>query len=235
METPESLSTRSSLVKVRIGSREYDARRVPNCHVCQHPARMDIEKMLVEGHPYQRIATAFSDVEYQVGGYRKVLPNISMASIRQHYLKNHMPVDAKAVREIVDQRLEELGQHAEDLEHRFVDAYAATRIILAKGIDSIVREEITPSVRETLAAAKLLEEFKLNETVAADSDAWQEAMTIYFQQAQRIMPAEMWAQFTRSLSVNPQLRALAARLEPEANQETDVMEAEIVETPEEKG
>lgn len=234
MVTPESLPTRSSLVKVRIGSREYDARRVTGCHVCQHPARMDIERMLVDGHPYQRIANAFSGVEYQVGGQNKVLPTVSLNSIRQHYLSNHMPVDAKAVREIVDQRLEELGKHADDLERRFVDSYAATRIILSKGIDRIAREEILPSVRDTLAAAKLLEEFKLNEAVATDSDAWQEAMTVYFQQAQEIMPADMWNSFVRKLSTNPQLRALAARLDPATEQEPDenVMEAEIIDATE---
>jgi hypothetical protein len=228
MSTPESLPTRTSLVQVRIGGRTYDARRAPGCHVCQHPARMDIERMLVDGHPYQRIATAFSNVEYQVGTQTKVLPVIGFKSIRQHYLSNHMPVDAKAVRDIVEQRLEELGKHAEDLEERFVDSYAATRIVLAKGVERIAREEIIPSVRETLAAAKLLEEFKLNETVTADSDAWQEAMTIYFQQAQEIMPAEMWDKFVRGLSVNPQLRALAARLEPGASQGEEVIEAEII-------
>lgn len=233
MVTPESLPTRTSLVRVRIGSREYNARRAPGCHVCQHPARMDIERMLVEGHPYQRIATTFSDVEYQVGRQTKVLPALSFSSVRQHYLSNHMPVDSKAVREIVDQRLEEIGKHAEDLEHRFVDSYATARIIMAKGVDRIVREEISPSVRETLAAAKLLEEFKLNEVTAADSDAWQEAMTVYFQQAQALMPAAMWDQFVRNLSTNPQLRALAARLDPATDQDENVMEAEVVTTNEE--
>lgn len=217
----------SSLVKVRIGNREYSAQRSPNCATCQHPARMQIETMLVEGHPYQVIAQTFSEVEYSVGRKTKRLPRIAWMSIRYHYMRGHLPVDAKAVRDIAEGRLKELGHHAEDLEERLVDSYMIARLVMSKGFDRLARGEAEPTVKETLAAAKLMEEFEAarQSVDAGDAGAWQEAMTLYFTEAQKLMPPEMWGEFARRLNANPQLKSLAARLEGEE----EYMEAEVVE------
>jgi hypothetical protein len=228
----------SSLVRVRVGSREYSARRVPNCGTCQHPARMDIETMLVEGHPYTVIARTFSEVEYTVGRQRKKLPKIAWPSIRTHYRNGHMPTDAKAVRDIAEQRLRELGQHAEAMEERAVDSYMTARLVLSKGFDRLARGEVEPTVKETLAAAKLLEEFDIarQDHESGDLAAWQEAMMVYFTEAQQLMSPDLWTEFTRRLTVNPQLQALAARLEGGSGSEEskEYMDGEIVESDKDK-
>jgi hypothetical protein len=218
----------SSLVQVRVGSRDYSAKRIPNCATCQHPARMQIETMLVEGHPYAAIAETFSDVEYKVGRQTKILPRVDWTSIRTHYRNRHMPVDAKAVRDISEQRLRELGQHADELEDRVIDSYMTARLVMSKGFDRLAKGEMEPSVRETLAAAKLLEEFDIARqgVDSGDVNAWQEAMTVYFSEAQRLMPPEMWTEFARRLNANPQLRSLAAR---QNDEDEEYMEAEVVE------
>jgi hypothetical protein len=195
---------------------------------------MQIEQMLVEGHPYSVIASTFSEVRYNVGRQSKLLPRIDWTSIRTHYRNRHMPVDAKAVREIAEQRLKELGKHVEELEERHVDSYMTARLVLAKGFDKIARGEMDPTVRETLAAAKMLEEFDIahQESDTGDAGAWQEAMTIYFSEAQQLMPPAMWEEFARRLNANAQLRALAARQEGDGE---EYVEAEVVTAEEQTG
>jgi hypothetical protein len=51
-------------------------------------------------------------------------------------------------------------------------------------------------------------------------------MTVYFQTAQELMPADMWQKFTGRLSANPILRSLAKRLAGEP--EDEIMDAEVV-------
>lgn len=220
---------RTSLVQVRVGNRVYNARRAPGCACCNHPARMDIERRIVEGHPYTQIAREFSEVEYTVRGAVKILPRIGWSSIRAHYLSNHMPVEASSVRDIAEQRAKELGLHAEDLEERLVDTYLTARLVMSKGVENLANGVTSPTIKETLAAAKLLHDFERDDEMGAgDVDDWQEAMTIYFTQAKEIMPPELWEKFVRRLSLNPQLRALAARMEGSSGSE-DIMEAEVVE------
>lgn len=223
----------ASLVRVQIGNKVYNARRVPGCLTCNHPARMDIETRLVEGHPYHRISHEFSGTEYTVGRQKKTLPPIPWTSIRTHYLSGHLPIDAKAVRDIAEQRLKELGMHAEQLEERMIDSYMMARLAVSKGFERIARGEVEVTVKEALAAAKMLEEFDIASRNAAngDQEAWQEAMTLYFQEAQQLMAPEMWREFGRRLMSNPQLKALAERLDGSKESDSSAyVEAEVVES-----
>lgn len=101
---------RNSLVQVRIGNRVYDAVRVPQCHTCNHPARMEIETGIVENLAYRVIAERYSDVEYkEPAGDITVLPAISADSIRNHFLKGHLPLQAAVRRQLAEKRMQEIG------------------------------------------------------------------------------------------------------------------------------
>jgi hypothetical protein len=229
MTKPDPNAAQSkSLVQVRIGNREYNAFRDNRCATCIHPARMEIERMLVEAHPYQRIAATFSDFQYTVGRQKKTVPSISWNSIRNHYNNGHMPVDAKAVRDIAEQRLKEIGQHIEGLQERLVDSTMVARLVMAKGFERLARGETEVTVKETLAAAKLMTEIDMNsqQSETGDVSAWQEAMTVYFQEAQKLMPPAVWDEFVRRLMSSPQLKAIAARIDDSDPQPVD---AEVVE------
>jgi hypothetical protein len=60
-----------------------------------------------------------------------------------------------------------------------------------------------------------------------DAEAWSQAMTVYFQTAQELMPEDMWRKFTSQLSTNPILRSLAKKMSGES-EEDDIMDAEVV-------
>jgi hypothetical protein len=105
---------RSALIRVKIGNREYDAARVPQCDTCTHPARIEIEKRLLSGHSYREIARHYSETEYAVGSDTRVFPKVGFMSIRNHFQQGHMPVEAAALRQILDERSAALSEHYDE-------------------------------------------------------------------------------------------------------------------------
>lgn len=219
----EPVPLRSSLVRIRVGGRNFDAKRVANCHTCTHPARMEVERRLIEGYSFASISQEFSEVEWRKGdGSVQVLPTLNWTSVRNHYRNGHMPLTAATIRDITEQRAEELGQSYNESINRVVDHVTAARTILQEGFDRIVSGAEQVSVRETLAAAKLLKEIEDRSLGSVDTEVWSEAMMIYFQTAQELMPPEMWATFAQRLTTNPVLRGLTEKMA----RETRVVDSE---------
>lgn len=223
---PEVIADRTSLVQVQIGNARYAARYSPVCNVCNHPARMEIEHQLLRGLSYRKIAMAYSEVEYETQGGVLMLPKIGAIAVKNHYMKGHLPVDAAVHRQLVEDRAREVGSRYEEMATEFLDSYVAAKAVLRKGYDRLVSGEITPDVKETLAAAKMVQEIEDGARTNLDAEAWSQAMTVYFQTAQEIMSDEMWRSFTSRLSTNPILRSLAKKIAGEADSE--IIDAEVV-------
>jgi hypothetical protein len=187
---------------------------------------MDIEQQLLRGLSYRKIAVTYSEVEYESKGRTLVLPKIEASALRNHYMKGHLPVDAAIQRQLIEERAKEVGSRYEEMAGEFLDSYVAAKAILRKGYDRIVKDEIAPDVKETLAAAKMVQEIEDGSKKNLDAEAWSQAMTVYFQTAQEIMSDEMWRQFTSRLSTNPILRALTKKMAGEPDEE--ILDAEVV-------
>lgn len=224
-----ALDARASLVQVRIGNKVVDARKVPNCSTCMHPARMEIEEMIIHGYPYGAIAKQYSEVEFLVQGEPQVLPKVDWQSIRGHYLNDHMPIDGKVIRHLIEKRAEEVGAPYEEIGERFVDQVLVARMVLAKGQQRLADGTLQPDVKDTLAAAKFLQDVENASKGAEDTEVWGKAMEIYFQTARRYMPDEMWTQFTADLSANPILQQIARKVS--GNEDPNVLDAEFTEEP----
>jgi hypothetical protein len=224
--SPEVIADRTSLVQVQIGNVRYNARYHPNCNVCNHPARMEIEHQLLRGLSYRKIAATYSEVEYESQGRVLTLPKIGPVAIKNHYTRGHLPVDTAVHRQLVEERAREVGSRYEEMATEFLDSYVAAKTILRKGYDRLVSGEITPDVKETLAAAKMVQEIEDGSKTNLDAEAWSQAMMVYFQTAQELMPEDMWRKFTSQLSTNPILRSLAKKMAGEP--EDEVIDAEVV-------
>ena len=206
-----------SLVRIRIGNQEYDAKFSKYCKVCNNPARMEIEACLVKGDSYKAITRHFSDTQWNGrDGSSIVLPELPWQSIRNHYLSGHMPLNAAALRQITEERAQQIGAAYEDSTARLVDQYTVAKAIVHRGYERMVTGEIEPEIKDTIAAAKLLKEIEDTQTGSVDAEVWSEAMMIYFETAQELMPPDMWAQFTRKLGANPVLRGLAQKMQQQA-------------------
>jgi hypothetical protein len=225
-EIPDAPTIRSSLVRIRVGSRDYDAIRNPRCRVCTSPARMAIEEQLFKGTPYNHIANAFSEVEYDEGGMTILLPQISPSSIRNHFKNQHMPIEGAVLREISEQRARELGSQYGNVVDTVLDGYTVAKAVLARGYERLARDEIQPDVRETLAAAKLVSDMENGRLGNVDDEVWSQAMVVYFETAREVMQPEQWNQFCSLLTRNPVLQKLEKKIN--AGPDEDVVEAEVV-------
>jgi hypothetical protein len=221
----EVTETRSSLVKVEIGGKTYDAAQIKQCHTCMHPARKEIEQRVLSGHSYRDIAQHYSGTEYSVGGEPRAFPELEWMSIYTHFKRGHMPVEAAALRQIMDNRAEELGEHYEAETALLVDGYSFSRQVLQKTQEGLLAGDIKPSVSDGINAARLLREMDTDAGGNVDTEVWSQAMTRYFEVAQKIMPQDMWDRFAQALAVDPILLAIQKRLEAVADEPLD---AEIV-------
>lgn len=209
----EVQETRNGLVKVQIGGKIYDAARVPQCHTCTHPARAEIEQRLLAGHSYREIALQYSGTEYVSGGEVKIFPEVGWMSIRTHFKNGHMPVEAAALRQIMDERARELSEHYEEETARVVDGYSFARQVLVRAQHEMISGNAKVGIQDGIAAARLLREMETQAGGDLDAEVWSQAMTVYFETAQQIMPPEMWTRFTEELARNPVLLAIQRRLE----------------------
>jgi hypothetical protein len=204
---------RNSLVQIRIGNQIYDAVREPRCKTCMHPARMDIETMIVENTAFTTIAERWSDVEYtSSSGGLVVLPTISASSIRNHYKAHHIPLQAAVQRQLAEKRMQEIGYQLEEVGGTFVDHVTFNQVVLQQAQQRLVRGEIRVEVKDGIAAAKFLADAEAATGSDINAEAWSQAMEVYFAAAQSIMNPAQWTQFVRSLRNNPILKALEARI-----------------------
>lgn len=213
-----------TLVKVKIHGEEYDARYVKNCHTCTHPARLAIEEALLGQHSYQSIATQYSAMEIETpDGEVVTTPTLRWQSVRNHYRNGHMPLEIAALRALSDKRAAEMSASYNGTLERHIGRYDLAETIVAAGYQRIVSGAAVVEPRDALAAAKFLHDAEQGSQV--DAEAWSEAMQVYFETVQELMPPQLWDTLVQRLSVNPVLRAIEQRMEAQQN---NVVDAEIV-------
>jgi hypothetical protein len=226
------MDLRRSMVRVRIGNREYDAAYVPTCHTCTHPARMWIEEQVLTGWSFRAISARISEVEVEgIDGQSTSLPAVSFGAIRAHFQSGHMPLGVEALRQLSEKRAKELGSTYEEAAGRFVDHVVLAEAVIARTHERLVLGDIEPEVKDGLAAAKFLAE-QAAAPGDADTAAWSTAMTRYFETARQMMDDRTWNQFAAALASDPILRRLAQAAEaPDGVVDAEVVAIEKKETP----
>lgn len=203
----------NSLITYRVGGREYPMRTNRRCKVCQSPYRFDIEEALVLGRTYRRIAEALpEDAE------------LTKENIRNHYHNQHLPLDASVTREIVEARAAAVGKKIEDGVQSLVDGLTLAEVVVQKTFEAIARGELSPEIRDGMAAAKFLADLGQYEDGGADMGAITEAFIVYHEHAQEFMSPEQFQAFGEALDRNPVLKSLAAKY----NGEPETVQGEVV-------
>lgn len=217
-----------ALIKVRIGNRTYDAVRDGRCQTCMHPARMEIEEKVVQGIGYRPIAEQYSETRWtNADGTTITLPKITWTSILGHCTSRHLPVEMAAYQQILEERAREMGQKYEEMTSSVVDGFVFSKQVLAATQMALATGELKPDIKDGLAAAKLIKEMEDSAQGSVETEAWSQAMTIFFETAQKFMPPDMWAHFGASLAGNPILAAIQNRLN---GTQDDTVDAEVVGT-----
>jgi hypothetical protein len=91
-----------------------------------------------------------------------------------------------------------------------IDYVAANRTVIQMGMDRIAKGELQPNISEMLAAIRMEHTVQQSMDGGLDAQAWQDAMLIYMEVAQRFIPAEKMGEYGRALATNPILRGIIA-------------------------
>jgi hypothetical protein len=192
-----------------------------------HPARIEIETLVMQGHSYRSVAVQYSEVEWtDAHGETVTLPKVPVHSVVNHFRNGHMPVPSAAQRMIIERRAEQIGaaQYEQQID-QIIDQYTFAKQVLSKTQERLLAGEIQPEVRDGLAAAKLIHDMESGNEESLDAEAWGEAVQRYFELAQKFMPPDMWEHFTQALRTDPILKAISSRASKE-----DAIDAEIVDS-----
>lgn len=223
---------RASMSSQLIGNRRYPVKISPTCAVCQHPGRQQVEEKLLNGWGYTAISRWVSDLDrVEVDGEIQQWPPMSPAAITAHFKNGHCPVDAYMVANLHEQRYGQLDY--EQMANRIVDGVVLAQRVVARAEERLTAGEIEPTMKEGLAAAKLVAEVQAaaQETRTQDQMwALRRAFAVYFDLARSIMSDEQWTQFSLELHRSAELQQLVAQMRGD-QPEDDIQDAQVVEDP----
>jgi hypothetical protein len=131
---------------------------VATCHVCQSPHRDWIERKLVQGHNYKSIAESIPD------------GSVSRKSIANHY-KEHLAVDARAMRALLEEEASNLGQNVEEGVRGALTLRGMTEVLIRKAFHDAQDGLTTVEPRDMIQMIKLLNELNSSSGTAAVEEA----------------------------------------------------------------
>jgi hypothetical protein len=166
------------------------------------PYRLEIEQAILEQHSYMSIANALLDRE------PGRLPNPGHQSIRDHVLKNHMPLGPTAERALVEERAKAIGRDIENHTAGLANYATVNEVIIQRGMDRLARGELHPSMSELLIAIRMQHAIESTSEEGLDAAAWQEALVAYMEVAARFIPPESLQAYGQALTQNPVLKAM---------------------------
>lgn len=203
------------MVQTMVNGRTYPMKSVPQCKTCQHPMRYDIEAAMCAGRSYRGILGMLPE-EYAD-------TNPTYEGLRNHFTNGHMPLPAAAQRRLIERNYEKSGRKIEEAVDDLVDNYVTVaEMVVQRGVERLAAGEINPEVSDVLNAVKTLHAINQTAQAGVDQEAWQSAMMAYMEEVATIMSPEQMQALGKRLSMNPTLRALAAKREATLAIEGDV-------------
>jgi hypothetical protein len=141
--------------------RPVDLINEPRCHVCQHPNRRAIDRLLAVGTRYTEISRLFSTEG-------KALDRRSISN----HATQHLNYEDAAIRQIIEA---EAAEAKENLEEGVRGAFArrvALDIALKKGIDGIIDGETQVEPRDLIKLIELRERLDQQTATAQVDELW---------------------------------------------------------------
>jgi hypothetical protein len=197
-----------SLVRVKIGSREFSMVRSTRCGVCMHPARFAIEEKMLLNYGYPAITKWISEKDVQsVDGSVESWPSLTVIQLRHHREAGHCPLNAEMVHELSKRRAAQLGVDLENNSGQFVDHVVASKMVLQRSIERLVKGEIEPDVKDLLSVSKLLQDLEAANKQNATQEQMQDLMQVYFTVVKSLVTDEEWIAIMNKLRNHPAVKA----------------------------
>lgn len=197
-----------SMIMVRVGGREYPAKRVRQCRTCRSKHRAVIEAAITSGLTYEEIhrrtVEPYDD--------HSLLGPPDFKQIQRHVANGHMPLPHTAQRRIIEKRAEELGQSIEIGEDVLVDNVTAIRSVIQMGFERLQSGELEPSMRDLMQALQLQAQIdKEHGDGGLDEEVWRDALIAYMSIVRDVVPQELMEEIKVKMASSPVLKAIAER------------------------
>lgn len=129
----------------------------PRCHACQSPHRLWIEHQLVKGRAYKAISQAIPE-------------GPSPRSISDHF-KHHMALDQAAVRALLNEEADLLGQNYEEGVKGAFTLRGALDVLIRKAYEDALNNITTVEPKDLIQMIKLYKDMNEDTGVTATEEA----------------------------------------------------------------
>ena len=164
-------------------------RAIPQCKVCTSgdEIRRYVDDLLLYPKGYKEILKTIQPLEERLG----VEPEdrVSYSSIRTHY-RNHLPLDKKQVREVIERKANKNNTSIIDAEGTLLTPEAFYEVVIAKGFEDIVSGAAKPTLSQTFQAMGILQKMEEKEKSGYKPEVLVNQLNIILQAIRDVLPVE---------------------------------------------
>ena len=181
--------TTEELLSENIDGEIFLYRAIPQCKVCSSgdEIRRYVDDLLLYPKGYKDILRTIQPLEEKLG----VEPEdrISYSSIRTHY-RNHLPLDKKQVREVIERKANKNNTSIIDAEGTLLTPEAFYEVVVAKGFEDIVSGAAKPTLSQTFQAMGILQKMEEKEKSGYKPEVLVNQLNIILQAIRDVLPVE---------------------------------------------
>ena len=164
-------------------------RAIPQCKVCTSgdEIRRYVDDLLLYPKGYKEILKTIQPLEERLG----VEPEdrVSYSSIRTHY-RNHLPLDKKQVREVIERKANKNNTSIIDAEGTLLTPEAFYEVVVAKGFEDSVGGAAKPTLSQTFQAMGILQKMEEKEKSGYKPEVLVNQLNIILQAIRDVLPVE---------------------------------------------
>lgn len=169
-----------------------------------HPGRFAIEEKMLMNFGYPAIVRFVSDQEIRKDdGSIETWPALTRMQLINHREKGHIPMNQQMMRELAEQRALQEGIDLTEHTGQFLDHYLVSKLVMTQGYEALIKGEIKPDVKDTLAAAKLQAEMDAANKQSLTTEQMQDLIFLYFRTVQKNVDLQQWQKIMREIQDNP--------------------------------
>ena len=177
------------LLSENIDGEVFLYRAIPQCKVCTSgdEIRRYVDDLLLYPKGYKEILKTIQPLEERLG----VEPEdrVSYSSIRTHY-RNHLPLDKKQVREVIERKANKNNTSIIDAEGTLLTPEAFYEVVVAKGFEDIVSGAAKPTLSQTFQAMGILQKMEEKEKSGYKPEVLVNQLNIILQAIRDVLPVE---------------------------------------------
>jgi len=218
----------NELLSEKIDGQVYEYKKVAKCKVCSAPdeVRKLVDTLLLYPKSYRETLEFARPLEDALGIEEK--ERVSYDSIRTHQ-KRHLPLDKKAVREIIERRAADKGRSVLETKDSLLTLEGLLEVIVTKGFDQIVKGTVTPTLNQTMYAAQALEKLEKSENQQFRPEALIAQLNTIVQAMREVLPPEMRQAVLDRIDELQSGFELEASSDDENTEEAEWIDADLIE------